>query len=154
MNTDGNENDPIPMGKKFHFSVTPRLLPGLDFCIVALFHLHHNWHKKNLKGDCGDIFVWFWKCCECSFHFFSKVDVQFLWNCFSVAQLSTVCIYTLLYCCACLGMGWKWEWPNDNPMGMRIRQTWECEWEGMGIDCMGMGWNGNVKIHSWSSPVC
>ena len=30
-------------------------------------------------------------------------------NCFSVDRLSTVCIYTLLYCCACLGVGLEWE---------------------------------------------
>jgi len=30
---------------------------------------------------------------------------SFLWNCFSIARLSSVCSYILLFCCECLGMG-------------------------------------------------
>ena len=30
-------------------------------------------------------------------------------------------------------------------------QNWECAWEGIGIDCTGMGGSGNVKIPGISS---
>ena len=36
-------------------------------------------------------------------------------------------------------------------MGTGIRLTWECECEGLRIDCMEMEENGNVKIYSRSS---
>ena len=54
--------------------------------------------------------------------YFSTTNVQFSVELFfSVARLSTVCIYALLFCCACSGMAWQWKWPNGNPTGMGIR---------------------------------
>jgi len=38
-----------------------------------------------------------------------------------------------------VGIPWEWEWLQN--------------WEGMGIDRVGMGGNGNVKSHSRSSRV-
>jgi len=38
-------------------------------------------------------------------------------------------------------------------MGIPLEWNWlkNWEWEGMGIDCMGMGGSGNVKSHSRAS---
>ena len=52
---------------------------------------------------------------------FQRLMASFPWNCFSVARLPTVCIYTLLFCCACSRMAWQWELPSGNPTGMGIR---------------------------------
>jgi len=50
---------------------------------------------------------------------FQRQMSSFLLSFFSAARLSTVCIYTLLFCFVCLGM--EWEQPNGNPMGLGIR---------------------------------
>ena len=45
---------------------------------------------------------------------FSTIDVHFSVKLFfSVARLSTVCIYTLLLCCVRV---WKWDGNGNNPM--------------------------------------
>jgi len=54
----------------------------------------------------------------------------------------------------------EWEWEG---MGKALWEShgngnwlknWEREWEGMGIDCTGMGESGNVKSHSRASLIC
>jgi len=53
--------------------------------------------------------VWFSKYCDAVFriYIFQRVTSNFLWNCFSVARLSIICIYILSFCCACLGIKWE-----------------------------------------------
>ena len=62
---------------------------------------------------------------------FQRLMSSFLWNCFSVAQLLTVCIYTLLFCCVCLEMGITlWESHGNGTrlkLGNANGKEWECK---------------------------
>ena len=96
MNVDGNENNPHSHGKKF-----------------TDFYCHYSCYNI-LNDDCKN-FSDFQSTVHGVFRtfVFQRLVSSFLRNCISVARLSTVCIYTILFCCACL---------RGNETGMKIAQ--------------------------------
>ena len=87
MNVDGNGNNWENSHEYFYC------------CKLALGcrPIRHNW--RNIWNDeCRNIFDWFSTYCKWYFRIFifQRLMSSFLWNCFSVARLSTVCIYTSL----------------------------------------------------------
>jgi len=65
-----------------------------------------------------------------------RLRSSFLWNCFSVARLSNVCIYILLFCCFDI---WQWD-GNGNKHGNKRGNT-----TGMGIRFK----FGNRNVKDW-----
>ena len=80
---------------------------GKFYRFVHRCAIYHN-RLNILTDDCRNVFFSDFQNIENSvfiFLDFQRLMSSFLWNCFSVARLLTVCIYTLLFCCVCLEMG-------------------------------------------------
>lgn len=75
-----------------------------DLCTVALFR--HNW-RAILKDDCRNIWSDFQSIVNGVLEFFSTIDVHFTELFFSVGLLSTVSVYTFLFCSMCMDIGWE-----------------------------------------------